>query len=169
MVMQSISTVFARSLVLIGSGALAITGFQLASLKPAQAEQPQRFNSELNAATRISQLPPIRSRQEVVATLGTVSGPVNVVVQNDSQADITYQVIGDTEPRDLAGGEEAELTGLQVPITLSFYRNGGGLINPSVEVSPDSDRIHLHLNTADTLDNDRGVMVVEESGNIYLM
>lgn len=169
MVMQSISTVFKRSLMLIGSGALAATGLQLASLKPAQAEQPHRFKSELSTATQIAQLPPIRSRQEVVASLNPVSGPVSVVVQNDSQADLTYQVIGDTEPRDLASGEEAELTNLQVPITLSFYRKSGGLINPSVEVSQDSDRIRLYLNSADTLDRDRGVMVVEESGNIYLM
>ncbi len=94
---------------------------------------------------------------------------MNVTLINNTNAVINYQVVGDTQPRSLAGLSTIALQGLRVPATLTLHRQDGGLIKVTPKQSEKSpNTLEATLDTTTDLGVDTPTMRVEASGSIYL-
>jgi hypothetical protein len=100
----------------------------------------------------------------------TIAGErVTIQLVNQTGAEISYQVVGDTEFRTLAGRETVTLRDLPVPTTLTFRRQDQGLL--SVTLQPDNPVLGtLVLNLDETTDfaADRTTLNVNEAGEVFL-
>ncbi|MBD0390243.1 MAG: hypothetical protein ICV54_28025, partial [Nostoc sp. C3-bin3] len=76
----------------------------------------------------VIQPPAPESRQSAIATITPTAGTVDVKLKNNTNAGISYQAIGQTQPRYLAGGQEFVLRGLPTPISITLVRQDGGLL-----------------------------------------
>ena len=112
--------------------------------------------------------PPLPEEQKPpVAKVEPVGGKVNVKLVNQTNANITYQVISDTKPRTLAGRSDVTLQDLKTPINITFQRPDRGLLR----VTPQSSEAGmLEVNLAETTDlgTDNIAMTIQENGNVLL-
>ncbi|HAZ46953.1 MAG TPA: hypothetical protein DDW76_23475 [Cyanobacteria bacterium UBA11369] len=102
-----------------------------------------------------------------IATVRIVEGLVDVKLKNDTNARISYQAIGHTEPRIIAGGEEVILQNLPTPITVTLVRDDGGLL----KIIPRSTAVGmLAVSLDETLnfDSNQGVLRIQRDGEVFL-
>lgn len=116
----------------------------------------------------VIQPPSPGQQQSPIATVLPTNNVVNVRLVNDSGANITYQVIGDTAPRSLAGRSTATLQGLQIPITVTFYREDGGLVTVTPQRTSQQGTLSVTLRETPTVGGDRSVLRITENGSVYL-
>lgn len=115
--------------------------------------------------------PPLPEQQ--VAPTGIqvqpINGRVTVRLVNETYAPITYQAIGDTSPRTLAGRTSITLRNLRAPSTLTFDREDFGLlrVQPRV-VSTDPGVLEVRLSETTNLAVDRTALRVEANGAVSL-
>ncbi len=105
--------------------------------------------------------------QNAVAAVSPTDGRITVRLINNTNAPITFQAVGDTQVRTLAGRSEVALQGLRVPTTVTFYRQDRGLL----KVTPRSSESGvLEVNMQETTDfaMDRTALRVENNGDVYL-
>lgn len=107
-----------------------------------------------------------QDKQLAIATLALQSGKVNVHLKNTTNTSITYQAIGDTQPRTLTGGSEVMLQGLSAPMTLTFLRPDGGLVNVRPMTSSEPGMLELMLNEAVGLNNSQTTVRIQSSGQV---
>ncbi len=106
-------------------------------------------------------------RENPIATVRTIEGLVDVTLKNETNAIITYQAIGHTEPRILAGGAEVVLQNLPTPITVTLVRDDGGLL----KIIPRSTAVGmLAVSLDETLnfDSNQGVLRIQRDGEVFL-
>ncbi|MGF1492875.1 MAG: hypothetical protein ACFBSC_10575 [Microcoleaceae cyanobacterium] len=77
----------------------------------------------------VIQPPPPEVQTPPVARVQPMDGKVNITLMNDTGANITYAVVGETDERTLAGEQKAELLGLPLPTTITTVRQDKGLID----------------------------------------
>ncbi len=135
-----------------------------------------------NAATRLrneqsqppllapatTQLPPLspRTEQPAIATVTLQAGQANVHLINNTNASITYQVIGDTQQRTLVGGTDVMLQSLITPVTMTFLRPDGGLVSVVPIASADRGVLVLRLNAATGLSDSQGTVRIQRTGQV---
>jgi hypothetical protein len=105
--------------------------------------------------------------QNAVAAVSPSDGRVTVRLVNKTNAPITFQAVGDTQVRTLAGRSEIALQGLRVPTTVTFYRQDRGLLM----VTPrNSQSGVLEVTMQETTDfaMDRTALRIENNGSVYL-
>jgi hypothetical protein len=103
------------------------------------------------------------------APIGTVklqSGRVNVKLKNMTNTQITYQVIGDTAQRALAGKTESVLQDLSAPVTITFLRPDAGLVSVTLSASAESDTLVLMLDEAMSLSDSQTSVRIQTNGNV---
>jgi len=61
-------------------------------------------------------------QQAPSAMVMPVNGKINIKLMNATNAVVTYQVIGDTNQRTLAGGLDVTLQNIKTPLTVTFVR-----------------------------------------------
>jgi hypothetical protein len=115
-----------------------------------------------------TQLPLPRQQQAPIATILPTNNLVNVRLNNESGARITYQVIGDTALRSLTGKSSTTLQGLRTPITVTFYREDGGLLTVTPQRSSQPGTLVVNLRETTEVVRDRGVVRIEENGSVFL-
>lgn len=94
---------------------------------------------------------------------------VNLRLINKTNANITFQAVGDTEPRTLAGQATIALQGLQVPMTLTLDREDSGFILVTPKPSEQSPNLlEVTLETTTDLSADATTMRVERNGSVFL-
>lgn len=94
---------------------------------------------------------------------------VNITLINRTNAAISYQAVGDTQPRTLAGRETVALRGLRVPVTLTLDRQDAGLLQVTPKQSGKSpDVLEVTLDTTTSLSTDGTTMRVESNGSVFL-
>lgn len=112
--------------------------------------------------------PPLPEDQKPpVARVVPVGGRVNVKLVNQTNTNITYQVISDTKPRTLAGRSDITLQNLKTPVNITFQRPDRGLL----QVTPQSYEAGiLEVTLAETTDlgKDNIAMTIQENGNVLL-
>lgn len=101
-------------------------------------------------------------------TIAPTNGVVSVTLNNQTAAPIRYQVIGDTEPRTLAGRSQILLQSLRLPMTLTFRREDGGLLQPVLLPGSAEGTLDLNLSEATDLSVDRLTLVVDQAGQAFL-
>ncbi|WP_042341332.1 hypothetical protein [Calothrix sp. PCC 7507] len=113
------------------------------------------------------QTPP-RQQQSPIATITPTNGTVNVRLVNNTAANVTYEVIGDTAPRSLQGKSNAILQGLSIPTTVTFYREDGGLLTVTPQITSQQGILEVTLRETTAVGRDRGVMRITENGGVFL-
>jgi hypothetical protein len=86
---------------------------------------------------------------------------------NQTYTDITYQVVGDTEPRTLSGRNDVTLRTLRAPVTITFQRPDRGLLLVSPQAS-EAGSLEVTLTETTDLDVDKSAMTIQETGDVFL-
>jgi len=113
---------------------------------------------------------PLPSEQQAPrTTIALANGRVNVRFINDTGARITYQVIGDTEPRSLEGKANVMLQDISAPVTVTFQREDGGLLSVTPQASTEQPGM-LEVTFDETTDvsQDTKAMRIQQNGSVYL-
>jgi hypothetical protein len=103
------------------------------------------------------------------ATIALADGRVNIRLVNNTGARVTYQVIGDTEPRSLEGQSNVMLQGINAPATLTFQREDGGLLAVTPQPSSEQPGM-LEVTFDETTDQsqDTRAMRIQQNGSVFL-
>lgn len=105
---------------------------------------------------------------KTVATVQPVAGRVAVMMKNDTNAVITYQVVGQTEVRTLKGQGSAILRDLPTPITITVNREDGGLLKIMPESSDKSGMLSVTFNESANVTEQQNSIRVTEDGQVSL-
>ncbi|MCT7990922.1 hypothetical protein [Laspinema olomoucense] len=140
---------------------LGAVAFPIASI----AQNSPTEENKLQAQAQPMPLP--QNVQMPVAYVPPGTAPVAVEIINSTNTPITYEAIGETGDRTLVGGEGAMLMDLQIPLTVTFERPDGGLIQAEPQVIAPGE-IRIYLTEANNLDSDITNMRIEPNGSMYL-
>lgn len=112
-------------------------------------------------------IPTPEQRQAATTTVRPVNGLVNLRLVNNSGADIAYQVIGETQPRYLAGNNYINLRSIDTPTTLTFYRPDGGflVVNPR-PISPGV--LEVRFAPTNSFSLDKSALMIQPTGAVFL-
>lgn len=112
--------------------------------------------------------PPLpEERSEPVATIIPTQGTADVQLTNATNVIVTYEVVGHTQRRYLNPSEQATLTNLPLPVTITLVRQDTGLLKV-IPISSRSDMLKLTLEEDPTFDDTQGVIRIQESGKVFL-
>lgn len=161
-------------------GAIPLTAFSSVALPVTQSnshptllsEAPSNPGSATSPGTIPSRttplIPPLPEQQQPPsATVVPVNGKVNIKLVNQTYTNITYQVIGETKPRTLAGRSEITLQNLPTPINIMFQRPDRGLLRVSPQ-SSEPGMLEATLTETTDLGIDRLAMTIQRNGNVIL-
>lgn len=113
--------------------------------------------------------PPLpETTQSPIAAVTPMAGQVSVQLKNDTNAPISYQAIGHTEPRTLAGGEEIVLQNLPTPVTVTMVREDGGLLEVIPMSSSATGVLAISLNEKTEFDDNQGALRIQTDGQVFL-
>ncbi len=107
-------------------------------------------------------------RQAPSAIVALANGTVNIRLVNDTAANVTFQVIGDTAPRSLQGRSDVTLQGLSAPVTVTFEREDGGQLIVTPQASSEPGSLEVKFNEATSAAQGRSAMRIEANGSVYL-
>ncbi|MEH2348615.1 MAG: hypothetical protein V7K55_11505 [Nostoc sp.] len=110
----------------------------------------------------------LQPRQIPSATIALTNGTVNVNLVNDTAANVTFQVIGDTAPRSLQGKSNVILQGLKVPVTVTFEREDKGQLIVTPQASSEPGSLEVRFNEATNAAQGRSAMRIERNGSVFL-
>ncbi|MBD2208796.1 hypothetical protein H6G27_02785 [Nostoc linckia FACHB-104] len=125
---------------------------------------PQQVPSQQNSVTEPSLS---QQGQRPIATVALNNGNVNVKLVNDTGANVTYQVIGDTNERSLSGKSDIVLQNLRAPITVTFQRQDGGLLSVNAQPS-ETGLLEVRLNETTDVAQDAKAMRIQSNGSVFL-
>ncbi|NJR24249.1 MAG: hypothetical protein HC786_19885 [Richelia sp. CSU_2_1] len=136
----------------------------------------QRFNQqELRSnivspvrQTTVIQPPLPENRQTPFATVTPTAGKVSVKLKNNTNARISYQAIGHTEPRMLAGGEEVLLQNLPTPVTVTAVREDRGLLEIIAVSGSETEMLAVSLDETTNFNDNQGVLRIQQNGQVFL-
>jgi hypothetical protein len=133
--------------------------------RPVPRDQSQQSSPGAASSDQPQLLQP---RQTPSATIALTNGTVNIKLINDTAANVTFQVIGDTAPRSLQGKSNVILQGLKAPVTVTFERIDGGqlIVTPLASSEPGS--LEVRFNEATNAVQGRSAMRIERNGSVYL-
>lgn len=135
---------------------------------PDQEPSPGTLPSTPPAPGSVLQPPLPEQRQSPSATVMPINGKVSIRLVNQTGANITYQVIGDTNQRSLQGKSNVNLLDLSAPVTLAFKRNDGGLLMVSPQASSQPGMLEVTFTETTDLTTDRTTMTVQKTGAVFL-
>ncbi len=116
----------------------------------------------------VMQPPLARQQQTPIATIAPTNGQVNIRLLNNTGANVTYQIIGDTGQRSLEGKSNVMLQGLSIPITLTFYREDGGLLAVTPITTSQPGMLEVTLRETTKVKQDTRAVRIEQNGQVYL-
>jgi hypothetical protein len=112
--------------------------------------------------------PPLPEEQQPPSTSMVLNqGKVSVKLVNHTGAKITYQAIGATAPRSLPGKSDVTLKDLVAPVTVTFKRDDGGLLNATGR-SLTPGILELILDATTDLGADKQSMQIQPTGDVFL-
>lgn len=138
-----------------------------ANQRLSQQELSQNMLAPVRRTSAIQ--PPLpETTQSPIATVTPMAGEVSVKLKNDTNAQISYQAIGYTEPRTLAGGEEILLQNLPTPVTVTMVREDGGLLQVIPESTLESGMLAISLDEKANFDDKQGALRIQTDGQVFL-
>ena len=102
----------------------------------------------------------------VIARLSTTTGRNTVRLNNQTGDEVTYEVIGQTQPRQLAAGEVVTLEALPMPTTITAERRNFGLVDIQAVVSEDG-ILDVSLGQSE-FDEVQGALRIREDGYVFV-
>ncbi|MCC5614335.1 hypothetical protein LC605_04425 [Nostoc sp. CHAB 5836] len=114
------------------------------------------------------QPPLLQPQQTPSAMISPTNGIVNIKLVNETAANVTFQVIGDTAPRSLQGKSDVTLQGLRAPVTVTFQREDGGQLIVTPQASSESGSLKVTFNEATDAAQGKSAMRIEQNGSVFL-
>lgn len=115
----------------------------------------------------VTQPPLPETRTDAIARVMATEGTIDVKLTNNTNTLVTYQAVGHTDRRVLAGGEETLLQNLPTPITVTLVRQDDGFLQV-VPISSEEGMLAVSLEEDPNLDENQGVLRIEEDGQVFL-
>ncbi|MDH6059691.1 hypothetical protein NWP17_04430 [Chrysosporum bergii ANA360D] len=113
--------------------------------------------------------PPLPEQQQPAsAKIALANGKVNIRLINDTGAEVTYEVVGDTPARSLEGKSDIMLRDLQAPVTMTFFREDGGLLQVTPQPSAKTGMMVVRLNETTDIQEDKNTVQIQEDGKVFL-
>lgn len=137
-------------------------------------QDPNAAQTEVTPAPQTQQTPTVPQQsplpESILPPSGFVSipnGTLNIELVNNTNTEVTYEVLGQTDQRSLSGRSQVSLQGLRTPINMTFVRPDGGFVTVTPRaVSPGV--LEVTLVEAPDVDAGQGAMNVQGNGNFYL-
>lgn len=156
----------------------ATQGIQTGRMMPNQGMMPDRTVLRDREAIRepltpmpppagVSQPPLPEARSNPIAMVQPTNGTVDVKLRNNTNATISYEAVGHTQPRFIPGGEDVVLQNLPTPVTITMVRPDQGLIQV-IPASPQQGMLEVSLQEETTLDDNQGVLRIQDDGRVFL-
>lgn len=116
------------------------------------------------------------AREPMMAMPVSAAGSITVQIVNETADTLTYQALGDTEPRSLEADSLITLQNLRVPATVTFSfatvdrnrQTGTGLTKAELKSDPGTDMLQLVIQPTTDLDTEVSNLTVESNGNIFV-
>jgi len=143
------------------------TNNQLYRINPSSTTLPG--TSASGASTTAPAQPPLpETLQNAIATVTPINGRVDVTLRNNTGTTITYEVVGHTQPRSLAGGAEVTLQDLPVPVTITTLRPDRGLMQIAPIVGAQAGSIGFALDETTRLGSDQEAIRIQNNGQVLV-
>jgi len=113
--------------------------------------------------TNVIQAPFPKTTQAPIATVIPMAGEASVKLTNSTNAQISYQAIGHTESRMLAGKAEIVLQNLPTPLTVTRVGEDGGLLKVKPMSSSETGMVALSRDETTNFDDNQGVLRIQHS------
>lgn len=135
-----------------------------------QEQTPAQLgNSHGRSSVAIPIQPPLpETRSNAIAKVMPMDGKVDVRLENNTNAKISYQAIGYTEPRILLGREAIVLRNLPTPVTVTVVRQDGGLLRVVPLSTSKQGVLEVSLDEAKSLGNNQGALRIQQDGQVFL-
>lgn len=118
--------------------------------------------------TGVMQPPLPETRSNPIAMVTPTNGTVDVKLNNDTKALISYEALGHTQRRFISGGEDVVLQNLPTPVTITMVRQDKGLVKVIPVPSSEEGMLEISLQEETTLDNNQGVLRIQKNGQVFL-
>ena len=112
--------------------------------------------------------PPMPADQ--LRTMGNIDvdgNTVNVTLNNDTGAWVTYQVIGHTDDRLLYQGAGTELLNLPLPVTITVFREDAGLLDIK-DMIDNNGEVEFTLQEEGNLTGSEKTIRIQEDGTVFM-
>ncbi len=107
------------------------------------------------------------AQENRLALVKAINGQFNVRLLNLTNTEVTYELVGHTNQRQLTGNTSFLLQDLAMPVTVTVLREDGGLVK--ITPKPAAPGIlELRLDEALNLDQDRRAVRVREGGSLLI-
>lgn len=121
----------------------------------------------LGGGNTVTQPPLPEERSMAIARVMPMENAISVSMFNETNAPINYQVLGETEPRTLMGGETVLLQGLPLPSTITTFREDEGLVDIKA-MGEGPGMLKVMLSAQPMLSSNQGVLRIQEDGQVFL-
>ena len=157
-----------------GKPAAAPATTEPASQEPAKA---QPATTQPNATPAAPQATPQTPAQTMAAParfplpsarVEPSEGVVTIKLVNTTNALISYQVVGDTQPRTLGEQSEIQLKGLKTPVTITYQREDGGLLMVRPQATATPGFLQVSFSATTDLSVDTKSLNVQAEGGVFL-
>ena len=136
--------------------------------RPARPIPGDRTQQPSPPTVSTDQQPQVEPRQTPTATIAITNGTVNIKLVNNTAANITFQVIGDTAPRSLQGKSDVTLQRLKAPVTVTFERQDGGQLIVTPQAASEPGNLEVTFKEATNATQGRSTMRIERNGLVFL-
>ncbi|PSB31032.1 hypothetical protein [Chlorogloea sp. CCALA 695] len=132
-----------------------------------QVQKPANSDAENSTPSQSEVKPWSESQENRKALVKAINGQFNIRLRNLTNTEVTYELVGHTNQRQLTGNNNFMLEDLAMPVTVTVLREDGGLIRVTPKpVAPGI--LELRLDEALNLDQDRRAVRVREGGSLLI-
>jgi hypothetical protein len=121
-----------------------------------------------NPNNAVGRTPLPEEQMKAAANVELVGGKINVMLKNNTNAPLSYEVMGHTQVRTLLGQKEVLLQDLPAPVTININRNDGGLLVVTPVASNRSGMLNVTLDGTNTLNSQQSTMTINNVGQVLL-
>ena len=126
------------------------------------------YNGSLPSPEPVLQPPPPEAQGSPSSTITPINSMVNVRLTNTTGANISYEVIGETEPRSLSGKSNVLLQDLKTPVTVTFKRADSGLLMVTTKASVHPGTLEVTFKETTDLGTDKTTINIQKTGAVFL-
>ena len=132
-----------------------------------QVQKPADSDAENKTPSQREVKPWSEAQENRKALVKAINGQFNIRLRNLTNTEVTYELVGHTNQRQLTGNKNFMLEDLAMPVTVTVLREDGGLIRVTPKpVAPGI--LELRLDEALNLDQDRRAVRVREGGSLLI-
>jgi hypothetical protein len=131
-----------------------------------QVQKPTNSDAE-NQTPKSEVKPWSESQENRKALVKAINGQFDIRLRNLTNTEVTYELVGHTNQRQLTGNTNYLLQNLAMPVTVTVLREDGGLVRVTPKpIAPGI--LELRFDEALNLDQDRRAVRVREGGSLLI-